>query len=48
MKATIRAPGLDGRPLQVLDENRTVTPKDGAFADDFAPLAVHLYVAAPG
>ena len=24
--ATIRAPGLDGRPLQVLDENRTVTP----------------------
>ena len=48
VKATIRAPGLDGRPLQVLDENRTVTPKDGAFADDFAPLAVHLYVAAPG
>lgn len=45
--ATIRAAGLDGRPLQVLDENRTVTPQDGAFTDDFAPLAVHLYVAAP-
>jgi len=47
VSATIRAPGLDGRPLQVLGENRAVTPKDGAFADDFAPLAVHLYVAAP-
>ena len=47
VSATIRAPGLDGRPLQVLGENRAVTPKDGAFTDDFAPLAVHLYVAAP-
>jgi hypothetical protein len=48
VKATIAAPGLDGRPLQVLGENRTVTPTKGAFADDFAPLAVHLYVAPPG
>jgi len=48
VSATIRAPGLDGRPLQALDENRTVTPKNGAFTDDFAPLAVHLYLAAPG
>ena len=48
VKATISAPGLDGRPLQVLGENRTVTPASGAFADDFAPLAVHLYVAPPG
>jgi hypothetical protein len=47
VRTTVSAPDLDGRPLQVLDENRTVTPKDGAFADDFAPLAVHLYVAAP-
>ncbi len=46
--AAIRAPGLDGRPLQVIGESRTVTPKDGAFTDSFAPLAVHLYVAAPG
>jgi hypothetical protein len=45
--ATIRARGLAGRPLQVLDENRSVTPKNGSFTDDFAPLAVHLYVAAP-
>ncbi len=45
--ATIRAPGLDGRALQVIGEGRTVTPKDGAFTDAFAPLAVHLYVAAP-
>ncbi len=47
VKATIRAPGLGGRPLQVLGENRTVTPNDGAFTDDFAPLAVHLYVVPP-
>jgi len=44
---TISAPGLDGRPLQVLGESRSVTPANRAFADDFAPLAVHLYVAAP-
>ena len=48
VRATIRAAGLDGRPLQVLGENRTVTPANGALTDDFAPLAVHLYVAAPG
>ena len=47
VEATISAPGLDGRPLQVLGENRTVTPSNGSFADDFAPLAVHLYVAPP-
>ena len=48
VNATIRAPGLDGRPLQVLGESRTVTPKDGSFSDGFAPLAVHLYLAPPG
>jgi len=47
VKATIAAPGLDGRPLQALGENRTVTPANGSFTDDFAPLAVHLYVAPP-
>jgi hypothetical protein len=46
--ATITAPGLAGRPLQVLGEGRTVTPNGDSFADSFAPLAVHLYVAAPG
>jgi hypothetical protein len=45
--ATIHVPGLGNRALQVLDEGRTVAPKDGSFADSFAPLAVHLYVAAP-
>ncbi len=45
--ATISAPGLGNRPLQVLGEGRQVAPKDGSFADSFAPLAVHLYIAAP-
>jgi hypothetical protein len=45
--ATIVLKGLDGRPLQVLDEGRSVTPKGDAFTDGFAPLAVHLYVAPP-
>ncbi|MGI8421064.1 MAG: hypothetical protein ACR2MU_02200 [Gaiellaceae bacterium] len=48
VQTTIRAPGLDGRTLQVLGEGRSVTPAGGAFADTFGPLAVHLYVAAPG
>ena len=47
VKATIRARGLEGRPLQVLGENRTVTPANGSFTDSFAPLAVHLYAAPP-
>jgi hypothetical protein len=46
--ATISAPGLGGRTLQVLGEGRTVAPKGDAFSDSFAPLAVHLYIAAPG
>jgi hypothetical protein len=46
--ATIRAPGLGGRTLQVIGEGRTVTAKDGALTDAFGPLAVHLYLAAPG
>jgi hypothetical protein len=46
-QTTIEAPGLAGRPLQVLNEGRTVTSKGDAFADSFAPLAVHVYIAAP-
>lgn len=43
----VRAPGLAGRPLTVVGEGRTVTARGDAIADSFAPLAVHLYVAAP-
>jgi hypothetical protein len=47
-QATVTVPGLDGRTLHVLDENRDVQPDGDAFADDFGPLAVHVYLAAPG
>jgi hypothetical protein len=46
--ATIAVPGLNGRPLTVLDEARQVASDGDSFHDAFAPLAVHLYVAAPG
>jgi hypothetical protein len=46
--ATLSASGLAGRSLQVLEEGRTVASSGDSFDDDFAPLAVHLYVAAPG
>lgn len=43
-RATIRVPGLTaGMTVEVVDENRSVTAMDGAFADDFPPLAVHIY-----
>jgi hypothetical protein len=45
--ATIHAPGLAGRPAAVLGEGRTVAGAGDALADDFSPLAVHLYVVAP-
>jgi hypothetical protein len=48
VSATISVPGLGGRTLQALGEGRGVTAKGDAFGDSFAPLAVHLYVAAPG
>lgn len=36
--------GLTGRrPVTVLDEQRTLESRDGAFADDFKPWDVHLY-----
>ena len=48
VRATIHAPGLDGRPLEVLEEGRTVASSGESFTDGFGPLAVHLYVARPG
>jgi hypothetical protein len=47
VRATIQAPGLAGRPLEVLEEGRTVASTGDSFTDGFAPLAVHLYVARP-
>lgn len=46
-RATIRVPGLGTRSLSVLDEGRRVLSNSDAFSDEFAPLAVHVYVAAP-
>ena len=45
--ASIQVPGLAGRTLHVLDEERDIYSGDGTFSDSFAPLAVHVYVAAP-
>jgi len=45
IQAKISAPGLGGRMLLVLDENRTVQPDGDTFSDDFAPLAAHVYLA---
>lgn len=48
VRATITAPGLAGRTLGILGEGRSVAASGESVTDDFAPLAVHLYVAAPG
>jgi hypothetical protein len=45
--ATLTASGLDGRTLSALGEGRTIGAAGKSFADDFGPLAAHLYVAAP-
>ena len=45
--ARLSAPELGGRPLAVVGERRVVTSSGDSFADAFAPLAVHLYVAGP-
>ena len=47
LRATVTMPGLAGRTGSVLEEGRTVTASGDAFADDFGPLAVHLYVFPP-
>jgi hypothetical protein len=47
VNATVTVPGLGGRALSVLGEGRQVASSGGGFSDAFAPLAVHVYVAAP-
>ncbi len=32
-----------GTAIEVVDEDRTITAEDGSFADDFDPLAEHIY-----
>lgn len=46
-ETTISAPTLNGRILAVWGESRTVESQDDQFVDSFAPLAVHIYIAAP-
>jgi hypothetical protein len=42
--ATFTVDGLAGeRPVEVLDENRTLTLANGQFRDHFSPYEVHLY-----
>ena len=47
VQATVRVPGAGTRLWNVLDEGRQVTSTEGAFTESFAPLGVHVYVAAP-
>jgi hypothetical protein len=47
VRSTIHVPGLAGRSASVLGEARSITASADSIADAFAPLAVHLYVAAP-
>jgi hypothetical protein len=44
---TITVPALNGRPLSVMGESRRVNSDGDTFTDHFAPLAVHIYIAAP-
>ncbi|MFN0153449.1 MAG: hypothetical protein ACKVUT_03640 [Gaiella sp.] len=43
----IAVPGLGGRELRVLHENRSVKPSAGAFKEYFRGLQVRVYVASP-
>jgi hypothetical protein len=45
VRATLRAPGLDGRTFGVVGESRRIVSTDESLSDEFGPLAVHLYVA---
>jgi hypothetical protein len=47
VRATISTPGLRGRTVGVVGEGRSIGASGDSFVDDFAPLAVHLYVAPP-
>lgn len=45
--ATITVPALGDRVLRTLDGLHTVTATSGAFSDNFGPLEVRIYIAAP-
>jgi hypothetical protein len=45
--AKITVPALNGRTLSVMGESRRVDSDGDSFTDHFAPLAVHVYIAAP-
>ena len=47
VRAAIDVPGLAGRKATVVGEGRTVGAEGNRLTDTFAPLAAHLYVAAP-
>ncbi len=43
-KAVFAIEGLKaGTKIEVIDEDRTITAKNGSFSDDFEPLAEHIY-----
>ena len=46
-QATFTVPGLGGRTLAALGESRRLASSGDSFSDSFAPLAVHIYIAAP-
>jgi hypothetical protein len=45
--ATITVPALADRTLRTLDGLHTVTASGGSFTDNFGPLEVRIYIAAP-
>jgi stage II sporulation protein D len=47
LSADIDVPGLAGRTTEVLGESRTITADGDRIHDDFAPLAVHIFIAPP-
>jgi hypothetical protein len=48
VNAKMSVPALNGRPLSAMGEGRRVNSVGDTFTDRFAPMAVHLYIAAPG
>ena len=47
VNAKMTIPALNGRPLSVMGEGRRVNSDGDTFTDRFAPMAVHIYIAAP-
>lgn len=47
VNAKMTIPGLNGRPLSAMGEGRRVNSDGDTFTDRFAPMAVHVYIAAP-